>query len=257
MKQATITRAMALVALLVTLGTPESVRSRHCPTLLRETSYTLQGTGIEDGNRWALLRYKNSEDELFSPGDVVDACFTVMAVTNNSIILQSRTSADIRTLFLSGYSSPRLETEGLRDSDGLVRAVLGYRTQPISKEIDTITYPEYSDNNTLPHSIYYNRRGNDFYNDLSAIGLGKDARPQSPDSPHRGVEIGSNSEKSLFGSLGLRRGDRIVAINGHFVTTPREVAEYLRAGGDAPIQISYSDDLNAGTVSTAAMVKPG
>ena len=248
---------IAIATLVVIIGIPTRHSSRSCPPSLTNLSLTLRGTGVEETKRWALFSLPNSQEELVGPGDMLQGCFTVEDITTKSATLRLHHSDELRTFFLSGHSMQGVAPTQHQDSNGFMRAMTGFTSTAVSPEVDKITYPEYSNNNTLPQAIYLNKKGDALFRDLNALGLGEDAVAESDTSTQRGVQIGSNSEGSLLGSIGLRQGDHIVAINGHFVTTPQEVAAFIRAAGDRPIQISYSDASNEGILSTAAMIKGG
>ncbi len=257
--QRTIAQVIAVATLVFMIAIPHRSTVRQCPGPLADIPYTLRGIGIEEKTKWALFSLKNSrqEEELVEPGEVLEGCFTVIDITNNSATLRSKQNEELRTFYLSGHSMKGREPTRHGDSNGFMRAMTGFKSTAVSAEVEKITYPEHSNNNTLPQAIYLNKTGDAFYRDLRALGLGDDAIAESDTSPQQGVQIGSNSEGSLLGSIGLRKGDHIVAINGNFVTTPQEVAAYIKAAGDRPIQISYSDTSSEGILSTAAMIKRG
>ncbi len=255
--QRTIAQVIAVVTLVVLIGVPNLRTNRSCTSTPPGLSYSLRGTGIEETTRWALFSVPNAQDELVSPGDMLEGCFTVVAITHNSATIMSQQNNEFYTFFLSGHSKQGVEPTTGQDLSGFMRAMTGFTSTAISPEVEKITYPDHSDNNTLPQAIYLNKKGDALYRDLNALGLGEDAVAESDTSTQRGVQIGTNSERSLLGSIGLRRGDHIVAINGNFVTTPQEVAAFIKAAGDRPIQISYSDASSEGILSTAAMIKGG
>ena len=255
--QRTIAQVITLATLVGIIAIPTRHSSHSCPPTLTNLPYTLRGAGVEETKRWALFSLHNSQEELVGPGDELAGCFTVVDISTKSATLRLHGSDQLRTFFLSGHSATGVESIPHEDSNGFMRAMTGFTSTAISSEVDKITYPEHSNNNTLPQAIYLNKKGDAFYSDLNAMGLGTDALAESDSAMQRGVQIGSNSEGSLLGSIGLRQGDHIVAINGTFVTTPQEVAASIKAAGDRPIQISYSDASNEGILSTAAMVKGG
>ncbi len=253
--QRTIAQVIALVTLVAISGIPNRQYTPSCPPTLTNLPYTLRGTGVEETGRWALFSLPNSQDELVGPGDTLGGCFIVVDISTKGATLRLQGNEELRTFFISGRSTKGVDPRPQEESSRLIRAMTGFSSTTISAEIDKITYPDYSDNNTLPQAIYFNKRGDALFLDLNALGLGEDAVAESDSSTQRGVQIGSNSEGSLLGSVGLRQGDHIVAINGNFVTTPQEVAAYIKAAGSRPIQIAYSDAGGEGILSTAAMVK--
>ena len=255
--QRTIAQVFAIVTLVAIIGIPNRHAIRSCPPTLTNLAYTLRGTGVEETKQWALFSLQNSQEELVGPGDELEGCFTVVNISTRSATLRLQGSNELRTFYLSGHSAKGVESNSQEPSSGFMRAMTGFTSSAISPEVEKITYPDHSDNNTLPQAIYVNKKGDSLYRDLNALGLGEDAVAESDTSTQRGVQIGTNSEGSLLGSIGLRQGDHIVAINGNFVTTPQEVAAFIKAAGDRPIQISYSDASSEGILSTAAMIKGG
>lgn len=250
---------LPLAYLVLTLGVPTPLDrgSQTCHRPIEDISLTVRATGVESSGNWALVAMNGREDILVNEGDALGHCLSLSGVTNNSIVVRATTTGEERQFFFGGFSTAHVEQKRPTSNsrDGYMRAVEGHQITPVSSTIDKIEYPPFSNSNTLPQVVYRNEQGAALYDDFEAIGLGRDPQSQAPESGLAGVTIGDNSTNSIFGALGLTAGDRIVAINGHHVSSPEEIGRIMREAGDATIQIGYAEGESSGVITTAALIK--
>ena len=120
--QRTIAQVIAVATLVFMIAIPHRSTVRQCPGPLADIPYTLRGIGIEEKTKWALFSLKNSrqEEELVEPGEVLEGCFTVIDITNNSATLRSKQNEELRTFYLSGHSMKGRDPTRHGDSNGFM-----------------------------------------------------------------------------------------------------------------------------------------
>jgi hypothetical protein len=231
-------------------------KSSLCNRSIEEISPKLLATGIESSGNWALISINETDEVLVNQGETFAPCASLIRVGNNSIVVSFTRTRERRELFFGGLSSAIVEQERSPATlrDGFSLAYGGYQTTVLSVNTYKVSYPPFSNSNTLPKVVYRNDRGAALYDDFDALGLGSDFESSTHDSTHKGVTIGENSSTSILGALGLTHGDRVVTINGQNVSNPYDISRIMKEAEDAPIHIGYASGDSSGVVTTTAMI---
>jgi hypothetical protein len=232
-------------------------QARHkCKQSLKDFSLSLRATGIETSGNWALLSINGDENILVNEGGIFADCFSLSKVTKNSIIVSATRTRSSKEFFFGGFSTAHEAGQAaVRTArDGFTTAYKGYKITQVSANMYKLSYPPFSNCNTLPQVVFRNERGAALYDDFETLGVDNNSESKRADVTSEGVPIGKNSSESIFGSLGLTEGDRIISINGKKVSTPKDIGRIMRDSGDAPIHIGYSEGSSSGIITTTVLI---
>lgn len=234
--------------------------STPCQNALKLSTIKVHATGIEEDRVWAIVKLGGFQEDVVSEGDEFRGCYRLESVRKKSVILKNLVTDEQREIFLAGYSSASIRSlpkPPIANQDFVEAAMESHKVVHESATVDRLQYPESSNYAHLPKLIYHNRTGSSFYGDYRALGLGERLNNESATdaSSHvQGVRINEPSKDSFFGSLGLKDGQKIVAINGHFVQTPEDISRLLEAREGKPLSLGYYDPETAMILSTHGIV---
>lgn len=240
----------ALLALCVFVATPfrpSLTNNEECAKALTHNALAVNATGIEEGGNWAIIKARNKLGEVVSEGEEFFGCLQLVAVNEKSVVIQNTRTNERRELFLTGQSSPYrapVLKPPTTNEDFVQEGMRRHSVVPVSSLVDKIEYPASTNFAHLPKIVYHNRAGSSFYGDYQALGLGeRGTNTQESDSSSHisGVRINGPSEDSFLASLGLKDGQKIVAVNGQFVKSPEDVSRLMEARDGGPLSIGYYD----------------
>lgn len=241
---------LGVLLMCVSLAVP-TTRSSSARNLCRSSLETLaikiNATAVEEGLDWAIVKLGGLEEDVVLEGEDFRGCYRLLSVTQKSVVLMNSATQERREFFLGGYSSPPTQPRANRatqNEDFVDQAMQRHTVVRESDTVDRIEYPLSTNFAHLPKIVYHNRSGSSFYGDYEALGLGERlANEASRDtSSHiQGVRINEPSQDSFFGALGLQDGQKIVAINGHFVSSPDEISRLLEEREGRQLSVGYYD----------------
>ncbi len=254
---------LVLFALSAGLASPSMHREvdrELCHHSLKTASVKVHATGLEEGKDWAIVKLGGLQEDVVSEGEDFRGCYRLVSVSQKSIVLQHTDTEEQREFFLGGYSSLPSRPRPSRPStneDFVDQAMERHSIVQGSENFDRIEYPLSTNFAHLPKVVYHNRSGSSFYGDYQALGLGErfaNEGSNDPSSHIQGVRINEPSENSFFGSLGLKDGQKIVAINGHFVSSPGEISRLLEEREGRQLSLGYYDPETRMILSTHGVI---
>lgn len=254
---------LAILALSAGLAAPSTrvgVNRELCRSSLQNAPIKVHATGVEEGQDWAIVKLGGLEEDVISEGQEFRGCYRLVSVRLKSIVLAHSETEEQREFFLGGYSSPPSRPRASRpmtNEDFTDQAMERHSVVPESETFDRIEYPLSTNFAHLPKVVYHNRSGSSFYGDYKALGLGERLANESANDPSshvQGVRINEPSENSFFGSLGLKDGQKIVAVNGHFVSSPDEISRLLEEREGRQLSLGYYDPETRMILSTHGVI---
>ena len=229
--------------------------SNGCPSASGPKNLKLTAVGIESGSRWAVLTSGiDDKEEIFQERDIIAGCLRLTGVAPNSVVLEEIDSHESFRLYLNGTGG---KSRALPPKEAcFVRALEGAQSKKVSANVMRIYYPPRSNTSGLPRAVYMNDRGAELFGDEHALGVGQGAEVVYSDGKPRGLRLGANVLNSVLGGVGFIKGDILVSINATGVTSPADVGKLLRAAGNNPVELVYTDAANkGGFVTTYGMIK--
>lgn len=254
---------LTLLAMCASIATPvlrPSVDQGRCHDALHSNAIQVYATGVEEGSDWAIVKLRGLEEVVVTEGEEFHKCFRLVAVREKSVVLSNTLSDERREFFLGGYSTAQVRvvsTKPTTNQDFVESAMERHSVVRESPTVDRIEYPASTNSAHLPKLIFHNKAGSSFYGDYSALGLGErqaDESPSDSSSHIQGVRVNEPSQGSLLASLGLKDGQKIVAVNGRFVRTPEEVSRLLEQRDGQPVSLGYYDPESRMILSTHGVV---
>ncbi len=277
MKSYLIVISYAVMSALIALPSANrfGVGAGHSSCKFPIESIELKGVGYEAESNWVILANPISkEDEPFSLGETAFECLRIKLISPNSVALEDIRSSGLHTVYLTGGSRPTSNLakttaekyERHRSSEPMQRGNKSSYIQSILKaqpiktapNVTKIRFPDDSDTVGLPESIYWNDKQSALFKDHEALGIGEGALVTRMNELVHGVQLGENSENSVLGGYGFKKGDIIVSIGRQEVKSIADVGRLLKKGGNDPIEIVYSNkELNyRGRVTTNLIILP-
>jgi hypothetical protein len=232
----------------------------RCHNSLNTAAIKVHATGVEEGQDWAIVKLGGLEEDVISEGQAFRGCYRLVSVRQKSIVLENRATQEQREFFLGGYSSApsrSLPSRPTSNEDFVDQAMERHSVVRESNTVDRVEYPLSTNFAHLPKVVYHNRSGSSFYGDYEALGLGERLAHEGANDPSshiQGVRINEPSENSFFGSLGLKDGQKIVAVNGHFVSSPDEISRLLEAREGRQLALGYYDPETRMILSTHGVI---
>jgi type II secretory pathway component PulC len=252
-----------MLAMCAAIAAPavRSVGDRElCQNSLKNAAIKINATGVEEEQDWAIVKLGGFEEDVVSVGDELHGCYRVLSVSHKSVVLENRATHEQREFFLSGYStapSRARPSQPTTNQDFVDQAMERHKVVRESDTVERIEYPLSTNFAHLPKLVYHNRSGSSFYGDYQALGLGERLAyedKRDPSSHIQGVRINEPSRDSFFGSLGLKDGQKIVAINGHFVSSPEQISRLLEEREGNQLSLGYYDPETRMILSTHGVI---
>ena len=245
------------------LGTP-TIRSANattrCQNALKLSTIQVHATGIEEDRDWAIVKLGGFQEDVVAEGEEFRGCYRLESVREKSVVLKNLATREQREVFLAGYSSSSIRStpaSPTTNDDFVEAAMEKHAVVRESATVDRIEYPQSANSAHLPKLVYHNRAGSSFYGDYRALGIGERLNNESAvdSSSHiEGVRINEPSKESFLGSLGLKDGQKIVAINGHFVRSPEEISRLLEDREGKQLSLGYYDPETRMILSTHGII---